>query len=411
MLQKNQAIVEKRAVVAGLSKEISLLEQERPDLEAVVGGTKSREGSKTSEDVIRPQILAKAREELANKISELSEQQVLSANFVRVIPELLTVVEELSSAEFVTLVQEMSAEKSNDSEKILIMILASVAAESDPETILSSDFSSLGTEESQVRITAFASLLREDPQRALRWLEEEENLSEDERGNLSRLVAMDLFGSEPKAALDYLRKSNLTRVEFNRTSSVLPPDLTSTQTAHIAMALSEESDSDLRKSLSLSLVTQTVAKEGPGSLKTIVDQLYNEDEIQLKAQVLLGNEIYKDVQSAEEATAFLDYASTYSDDFAETVLRNIISDWAHRDYTAAGEYLGALPESSQRDAGIVAFATQVSHVDPVAALNWAASMQNPKKAGETQKKIFDQWLRRARPEAEEWARENGTPGE
>ena len=410
LLQQSRTLAEKRTVVTELSEKVALITKERPSLKAVVGGTKSHERVQINEEMIRPHELAKAREELASKISSLSDKKADTGAIVRMIPEILAVVEDLSSAEFVTLVQELISKQSNKVDGIVAMILSSVAAESDPVATLSSDLSSMGEGRLEIRTTAFAALLRENRGAALRWLEEQEELEAREERSFRRLVTKELFSSDPQGALDYLRQSDLTQMKFAGIESVLPPNLTPTQTAQLVDALSKEPDVNLRKLLSGALVHQTVEKEGISGLSTIVDQLYSEDEVQLKAEVLLKPEIYKGVQSAEEAEAFIDYASTYSDDFAETALRNIISDWALRDYTAAGEYLQTLPESSQRDAGIVAFANQVSRVDPAAALDWAASIQDQEKAGETEKRIFDRWLKNGKVEAEEWARENGKPG-
>ena len=410
LIHKSRTIVQKRAVVASLSEKLILLERERPNLEAVLTGKKSRLRSENTEDVIRPQQLAKAREELTNKISELGEKAVDSSAYARIIPEILTVVADLNTAEFMKLLEELDARQSDDMVDTVVMVLASVAAESDPETILTSHFSSLrGADQFELRTSAFAAFLREDQGGAIRWLKEQSSLFERELDDFKGLVAMKLFSSDPEKALSYFRDSDLPRSKRDG-RSFLPPNLSPAQSSQLADAISKEGDANHRKLLSESLIKQTVAKEGAIGLKTILDQLYSEDEWQLKAAALgASSEIYENVHSAEEANAFIKYASIFSKEQAETTLEIIVGAWARRDYGAAGEYLQTLPASSQRDAGITAFAKQISKVDPAAALDWAGGIQDSERAKETQKRIFDRWSENEKAEAEEWARENGTP--
>ncbi len=58
-------------------------------------------------------------------------------------------------------------------------------------------------------------------------------------------------------------------------------------------------------------------------------------------------------------------------------LRQFITSWTRADYNAAGQWLGQLPASPDRDTAVANFVSLIRELDPEAAISWAGIVADP----------------------------------
>ena len=85
--------------------------------------------------------------------------------------------------------------------------------------------------------------------------------------------------------------------------------------------------------------------------------------------------------------------------------------WAREDPTAAGEYLGNLAASPERDSATEAYATRISRENPVTAMEWAGTIANEEMRQDTVVEVAQDWYRSDKAAAEAWIASSGLPEE
>ncbi len=88
------------------------------------------------------------------------------------------------------------------------------------------------------------------------------------------------------------------------------------------------------------------------------------------------------------------------------VYKHLGESWAGRDEHTAAEWLTSLPESAARDQAVSGFAKKLIASDPERALQWAATIRDPKERTRRTGKLLEQWRTMDNTAAEAWTAAN-----
>lgn len=114
-----------------------------------------------------------------------------------------------------------------------------------------------------------------------------------------------------------------------------------------------------------------------------------------------------DSWSREDPQAVLKWADQLSGQSKAEAYEEAMGSWAREDPAAAGEFLGTLQASPERDAAVEGYATRVSRDNPAAAMDWANTIANEELRQETQVDVARDWYRKDQAAATEWVQTSG----
>ncbi len=60
-------------------------------------------------------------------------------------------------------------------------------------------------------------------------------------------------------------------------------------------------------------------------------------------------------------------------------MENVVNEWAEQDPVATGEWLNKFPDGKMIDASLAIFSHKIAKKNPDVALEWANSIQEPKR--------------------------------
>jgi hypothetical protein len=90
-------------------------------------------------------------------------------------------------------------------------------------------------------------------------------------------------------------------------------------------------------------------------------------------------------------------------------LQHALRTWGREDPQAAAEWLQAYKPGPARDDGLESFATAIQRFDPAASLEWAGEIQDPERARNTQRYLFEDWQRQSPSQAKAWLDQSALP--
>ena len=86
----------------------------------------------------------------------------------------------------------------------------------------------------------------------------------------------------------------------------------------------------------------------------------------------------------------------------ENAARDLISNWAREDSTAAAAWLQTLPAGASRESAVQAYVAQLTYSSPELAAPWAETLTDENARFSQIENIARRWLEADRPAAEAW---------
>ena len=155
----------------------------------------------------------------------------------------------------------------------------------------------------------------------------------------------------------------------------------------------------------LSRVAESAVREDlEGAVKWVTQ--YAGEESAQRAISRVANE-----WAEEDPQAVLTWADSLPDTAKAEAYGEAFEEWARKDATAAGEYLGTLQPSPARDAAVGEYAQNVARQDPAGAIQWAETIGDQEARTETLTNVARSWYRSDQTAASEWLATSGLPEE
>ena len=110
----------------------------------------------------------------------------------------------------------------------------------------------------------------------------------------------------------------------------------------------------------------------------------------------------------QDPLAAVEFVSKYQENtqLYARAMAEVIEEWAERDPYEAGLYLNEQPASPELDRSVAEYSREAARVDPVGAMSFAVSVNDPELRADTVRRVARDW-KRASPEAyAEWAAAN-----
>jgi len=87
-------------------------------------------------------------------------------------------------------------------------------------------------------------------------------------------------------------------------------------------------------------------------------------------------------------------------------MNELTHKWSLIDPIATAEWLNTIPPSTQNDAAIATFVSNIKDQDPEGAIDWAQSISDPEQRQEYVQQALESWKRTNAEKAEHWLKEN-----
>ncbi|MGI9241616.1 MAG: hypothetical protein ACR2RV_12510 [Verrucomicrobiales bacterium] len=325
----------------------------------------------------------------------------------RAVPIMFEQIQDYTSDELLGLMDDMDELTAGDPSKAGVLglvksLLMVIVADEAPERVLAmveKDGAGTGAE---LRSAAFAGLARKDPDRARQLLEEADWPARQIQVAKSVLLG-ELLKSDLPAALELFREE---RSDLLTTSSAIISDASSDPAVRDRLwtAVRSESDPVVRHELAKGLIAGEFIRGGPQAMRqAFADADF--DDVALKTAIVqefAGSALPTD---PDETYAWIE-ESLPAEEVPQALAR-ALGSWARRDFNAAGQWLGAQPDSPARDEAIGMFARTVVEIDPLAAATWAASIAEEETRQTALGSTLGRWTEADPEAAKAWADENG----
>ena len=331
-----------------------------------------------------------------------------TAGFVRLLPEILALLEDFSVDELFELLEELSevSEDASNAETnagalagVLVLIL------SDVEPLRTLTFLEEAKKgpgvQAEMESSALVSLAQQDPKKAEAFLK-----SADWRGLQKQQGELAVFGGwvqvDFKEALRYLKESNL---EASTGISVLA-NAGRDPRVRIQMkkAIEEMEDLPMKRKFSTALLGAEYTDEGYEGVSQLLSQMTFATPEE-RDQALSGAGNMGLFEKPKETIEWLKEEASPAR--RGEFLTNSVMSWARQDYQAAGEWLMSQEPSSDTDQMISGYAATVVQIDPAAAMTWSGEIQDEKVQERTRKSSLREWYRADPTAARNWVVEQG----
>lgn len=331
------------------------------------------------------------------------------AGLIRLLPDILALLEDLSVDELFVLLEELhelskdkSEAKSGRAESI-VGVLFLLLSDVEPERILT--FLEGEDQDSRVlheiQSSALFSLARQDPAKAEAYLK-----ASDWRGRLRQQGEFAVFGGlvqvDFEQALRYLEETNLNSGQ--EISVLANAGRDPAVRSQMRAAVVEMKNSPMKKRLSTALMAAEFTAGGFEGVSQLLSGMTFATPEE-RDEAISGAANMGLVFKPQETIEWLKKEAS-SARIAEC-LSNSIMGWARQDYEAAGEWLKTQNPSSDTDHAISAYASTVVQIAPEAAMVWAEEIQDPKMQENTQKRTLREWHEMDPAAAESWLTEQG----
>ena len=138
-----------------------------------------------------------------------------------------------------------------------------------------------------------------------------------------------------------------------------------------------------------------------------ISQLVEEVEFQSGDLHSFLEDGFDGIMQAQPEAAIAWIMESIDEEGQRRAIPNAISNWANRDFNAAGEYLGTMPPSDIKDRAIQRFAQTVALLDPEAAAEWSLQIGDERLRHSALQLATAQWRNKNDEAAKQWLKEHG----
>ena len=328
-----------------------------------------------------------------------------SPEFIRSLPQVLSLLEELNADELFILVKELyQADEREPIAANLWYLLTSLLAEEEPERMLAFLAEARkddGNEEHLLEQSALFALARQDPAKAEAFLENA-GWRGPQKSNSERGVLMGWAQSDFQEAIRYFEESGMpSGIAISVLAVAAQEPEVRNEMKQVVLKME---DSPMRRGLTSSLMGAVYDEsgfEGVGQLlseMTFATPDLRDEAISGAANMGLSEKPKETIEWLQEEAS-----SARREEFLENGVRG----WARQDYQAAGEWLMSEEPSSDTDKLIAGYAATVVQIDPVAAMTWVDEIQDEKVQEKTRKSSLWEWHKADPAAARNWVVEQG----
>ena len=352
----------------------------------------------------------------ASDLLSIIPEEALNSNsvgMIRLLPEILTLLEDLTGDELFVVLEELNELSKDKSQaesgkaEAIVGLLFIVLSDVEPERILvlleeeDQDDQSLHS----IQSSALLSLARQDPVKAEAYLK-----ASDWRGPLRRSGELAVFGgwmeSDFERAVQYLEKTGL---DSGREISLFANAGRSSEVrSEMKMTLEKLEDSSLKKNLTTGLMGAEYTAAGFDGVSqllagmTFTTPKARDEAISGAANMGLASKPGETIEWLKKEAS-----PARRGEF----LWNSVASWARQDYQAAGEWLKVQEPSSDTDHAIFAYASMVAQINPEAAMTWTDEIQAGEVQQQARKRSLREWHKTNPEAARNWVVEQGWEAE
>jgi len=406
--QRNHAlglqIIDRRAALVDLESDLKSHQTVAADFRLQHGrpptpGSREQAIAENRASTTPTERVSRARSHLDQLMAGVGEPMRSPADFFRVLPDMLRVIQDLSLDELVSLADGIQAKPGSSQGNPLglaRMIFYLLAAEQDPRRVMRNEEI---MKDREARDAVLGALATQDPQSALAWLKNS-SLNELDRERAVGVMALRIMREDIENGLKLLRESGM-RSQMNLLSiGALPA--TAERLPELVAAMRNPENADFRRHLLNLTMTAAMSDGGVDRARQRVEELGITNREVSEYLTTTGHSFVNDSGANQVFNWMREVLS--ADEWGQA-FPNAIAQWAQRDYNAAGEWLGQQESSPEKDRAVQSFVQTVSPVDPQSAVIWAESIKGEKARAASIVYAAEQWLAKDQPAAEKWLAE------
>jgi len=347
------------------------------------------------------QRIERSKKQLGIIVEEMGDVSRSPAAFFKVLPDILRIIQDLSTDEMFELADSLDAPidmSEPESAGVVRMILYMLVAENDPLRVIeNSDL--MGDRE--MRQSLLGQLARHDPEAARKWVANSD-FSEDEKQAFNERLVLLAFREDIGTGVSLIREIRATEEGDSQFRSLQEIPIPVSQLPDLVAAANNPAFEDLRSDLVSMAIRSAMSSGGISSAREHVDVLNLSDT---EVIALLQHQGLELVDA--DARGTLDWMSELPPTDQLSTVPLAVETWARRDFNAAGEWLGEMEPSEIKDASIRQFAETISQIDPRAAMLWSVQIQGELLRSSAIQRSAREWRRKDKDAAEAWLSENG----
>ncbi len=330
-------------------------------------------------------------------VRDVGDMEQSPASFFEVLPDLLRVVQHLTTEEIIKVAKGIelpASEGIEDGKGAARLLLLLLSSEDDPERLLADDTL---IRDRELRQSLMRSLARRDPDRALQWLEKSDMSTSKRNRFESQLIAQILL-SDIDVGLKLLReKPGLARETSGRFSTAPIPE---EMLPELVEASRKPENAAIKTDIVNLVLSSASAEGGIPAARALAERF------QIYPKELL--DFFGQSRSYPEPEALLTWMMDVlpAEDQLNTVPK-ATQLWASRDFNAAGKWLGNMETSAVKDESLRRYSNTVVNVDPHAAMLWAAEIQDDDIRRKAIESAAIQWKSNDAAAANQWLKDNG----
>lgn len=337
-------------------------------------------------------------------LADIGELNNSPAEFFKILPDILRVMEDLDLEEMIAVAEGMDAplkSNTNDPKGVMKMMLYMLAAEQDPTRVLNVPEVAENKDLQMMMVSAMAA---RDPAAALKAMDDLD-IDEKKRKQVTTMIAAKLFRKDVAAGLAMAREDGghfndlmgQTGLRMGMGSGVNDDQL-----PVLVEALDDPLNEEIRRNL-LNVAMSSVLRSGDieASRERIAELGIADKDV---AEFLKDGS--RTALAIDPAGTLQWLEETQTPEQFAIALPNAIGNWATTDYNAAGKWLGEQQPSPVLDGAIARYATTIERVDAKAAAIWAAEISDPDTRSSTLSQVVPQWQTEDEAAANAWLKEN-----
>jgi hypothetical protein len=254
---------------------------------------------------------------------------------------------------------------------------------------------------------ALSGWATKDPQAAMAWLAAYEG-DDREKEWMANSLVNGLAKSSPEEAMKYALTMKDEGSRARAAESIAREMIRSGGTEKATAWLATITDPDMKRG-AFQTVSDQLLRSDPVKAAEFIKQNANQDYARGAVASLASTLAKKDVQQG------LSFAGELTGDSQAKAYGSVISQWLDQDRGAnaadAAKYVEAMPAGANKDAGARELARQAMRQDPVTAIAWATSIQDPETRGETLVDAGRRYMREDPAAAQAWLASSGLSAE
>ncbi|GAA5481461.1 hypothetical protein [Haloferula sargassicola] len=313
---------------------------------------------------------------------------------------------DLSGSDFKILIEEVreSPDLTDQQRQQLVMMSVMMLSQQQPRTALellteSGDLVELGQMEKHALSMALSSWATEDPQAALKWIED----NADKHGDLinndtRRAVVTGAAIQDPKLAIEIARKLKMGgEIGHSLAEAAKTPE----QRSRLLAVLRENGDKELQRNALASLGAD-LSQAGFEAARTWMEGANLND--QERDSVSQGLQYW---QTGKETGRWIEWIDTACGKEGEGKVKDLMQQWTRNDYRAAGEWLAEADDGPTKPQAVAGYVQAVAPYDPAAAAKWVDTLAEGDLRQESARELYQQWRGEDEEAAKAFAEKEG----